>query len=288
MSASGTETALRPTTAKPALLISTLIALSGSALISVAALMMLRNSGSMTEAAASELNHHIAGSFLIFTSVMIMASQLFEEFRPLRFVWPLLFIALGLFLAAWSDAELWPRGPLSWSWLIHHDAEARQHKIYAVLLLAIGVVEFFRARGKLGPTLQRWALPVLAVVGAWLLTMHAHGGTSGLPAGWHPSKDVAQTAPLDPDSTQPMAASEAHHHHGQNTPVSSDPRAHEHTMTPTMRKIQREHFWMTVTGIVFALTKFLADSRSSFSRFMQLCWPTAMACLGVLLIMYRE
>jgi hypothetical protein len=286
MTASGTGTVLRPTSSNPALLFPAILALSGSLLISISAWIALRNSSDMTEAAASELNHHLAGYLLIFMSVMIMASLLFDRFRPLKFAWPLVFIALAIFLAAWSDAEIWPRGPLSWSWLIHHDAEARQHKIYAAILLSIGVVEFLRAHGKLRPRLQLWALPVLATVGVWLLTMHAHGGTSGLPAGWSPSQPLLAAEPKPPSEAMPTSG--AHHHHEQHTPASSSPPAHEHTMTGAMLKIQHEHFWMALVGIVFALSKFLADTRSSFSRFMQYCWPSAMACLGVLLVMYRE
>jgi hypothetical protein len=275
-------TALRPRSNNSAALYSIALALSGCLLIALIGWTSFRDGASMTEAAASELNHHLAGYLLIFMSAMIVASFLSATFLPLRFVWPLFFIVLGLFLAAWSDAEIWPRGPLSWSWLIFHDAEARQHKIYAAILISIGLVEFLRARGKLPPIWQRWTLPVLAVCGAGLLTMHAHGGTSGLPPGWSPAQPVVLAAAPAP------LAMETHHHHEQHGAAPSSPATHEHTMTATMLEIQRQHFWMTLAGIVFALSKFLADSRSSLSRFMRFVWPSAMACLGVLLVMYRE
>jgi hypothetical protein len=236
----------------------------------------------MSEAQASELNHHLAGCILILMAVMAFHGEIYDS--RTRYLWPLLFIALGLFLAAWSDAEIWPRGPLSWSWLIDHDAEARQHKIYAILLISIGTIELFRARGRLAPFVHRWALPALAVCGAWLLTMHAHGGTSGLPAGWTPSQPVALAA-SDATTTVP---SHHDHEHMQHASVPSGPSHHEHVMSATMLKIQREHLWMTITGMIFAMSKLLADSGTSLSRYMRCVWPSAMALLGILLVLYRE
>ena len=63
---------------------------------------------------ASELNHHLAGYALIAIGALVIAGYSSEKFRPLHLIWPFLFVAAGLFLAAWSDAEIWPRGNLSW------------------------------------------------------------------------------------------------------------------------------------------------------------------------------
>jgi len=91
---------------------------------------------------ASELNHHLVGFALIAIGTLAIGGQSSRQFRFLQSVWPFLFVLAGLFLLAWSDKEIWPRGNLNWMWLVHHDAEARQHKIYAILLLAIGVIEY--------------------------------------------------------------------------------------------------------------------------------------------------
>ena len=258
------------------------------------------------EKAASELNHQIAGFALIAIAFLIIAGLAWQKSR-LRFVWPFLFIAMGLFLAAWSDAEIWPRGPLPWTWMIHHDAEARQHKIYALLLIAMGMIEFLAARGKLTLRWQRWSFPVLAVCGAILLTMHSHGGTSGLPPGWQPSQGMPTSPPagpivavLDPVAMQDSAAetehaNHGHHHHGQGTPVAAaeeptTPSNHQghHQMTPEMLRVQRQHLWMMMVGIAVALFKFLADGRFLRNQAVLYLWPGAMAILGVLLVFYRE
>jgi hypothetical protein len=256
------------------------------------------------EKAASELNHQIAGFALIAIAALIIAG-LSSQTSRLRFVWPFLFIAMGLFLAAWSDAEIWPRGPLPWTWMIGHDAEARQHKIYALLLIAMGLIEFLGARGKLTLRWQTWSFPVLAVCGAALLTMHSHGGTSGLPPGWQPSQGVPTSRPvgpivavLEPVAMQDSASQDAthgHHHHGQSMPVAAaetpaTPSGHQehHQMTPEMLRIQRQHLWMTIVGIAVASFKFLADGRFLRNRAVPYLWPAAMAVLGVLLLFYRE
>ena len=84
--------------------------------------MLLTSTVSVTEQdpnkPASELNHHLAGYALIAIGALVIAGYSSEKLRPLQLVWPFLFVAAGLFLAAWSDAEIWPRGNLSWRFLI--------------------------------------------------------------------------------------------------------------------------------------------------------------------------
>src|SRR4029077_4126170 len=67
---------------------------------------------------------------------------------------------------------------LNWAWLLH-DAEARQHKIYAILLIAIGIIEYLRSRAKLSRRWAPWAFPALAIFGGVFLFFHDHGGTAG-------------------------------------------------------------------------------------------------------------
>jgi hypothetical protein len=237
------------------------------------------------EKAASEFNHRVAGIVLVLIGGLVIVGQYSQRLSFLRYAWPLLFVAMGLFLAAWSDAEIWPRGPLSWTWLIDHDTEARQHKIYAVLLLCMAAVEFLRARGKLRSRfLQTWSFPLLALVGAALLGFHVHSGTSGLPQGWNAN----QPAP------QAMTGDQQQHHdhaHGSTT-LAAETATHDHdmhhAMTPEATRIQRQHFWMMLTGIAVAIFKILADGRFFQSRVVLYLWPTFTAILGSLLILYRE
>ena len=259
-------------------------------------------SADAAEKLASERNHQAAGLALIVIGILVIASRWSPRFRFAGYVWTLLFVAMGVFLAAWSDAEIWPRGPLPWTWLIHHDAEARQHKIYAVLLVAMGLVEFLNARGKLSLRWQRWSFPLLALCGAALLTMHSHAGTSGLPPGWsssaeNPRKILAAVEPprfQDSASHVSTLASDTHQHHAHDPAAQSSnapPQNHQHgkhQMTPSMVQIQQQHLWMTLVGIIVAFFKFVADGRFVRHNTVHYIWPGAMAVLGVLLLLYRE
>lgn len=259
--------------------------------------------------AASEQSHVIAGAALITIAAVVIAGSSSQKLRFLLSVWPLVFLAMGLYLLAWSDPEIWPRGPFSWLWMIEHNAEARQHKLYGLLLLALGTVEFLGSRGKLRPRWRTWSFPVLAASGALLLTMHSH--SSGLPKGWHPSQgataSVTQTGPLvavleplprpqDSAKEETGIASNGHQHHDEASAVASAAGAvshagndhRRHHMSPKMQRIQRQHVWMAVLGIAIALFKLLADGRFLRNKAIQYIWPSAVAALGLLLMVYRE
>jgi hypothetical protein len=256
--------------------------------------------------AASELSHQIAGAALIAIAALVIAGRSSRKLGFLLSLWPLVFVALGLYLLVWSDPEIWPRGPFSWLWMIEHNAEARQHKLYALLLLALGTVEFLSARGKLTLRWQTWSFPVLAAFGALLLTLHSH--SSGLPKGWHPSNVAPvsagaagpEVALLEPPARQDLArqesnvASNGHHSHGEAmssvaaAPLPASDGHQQHQMSPKMQRIQRQHVWMAILGTMIAVFKFLADSRLLKSRAIPYIWPSAVAILGVLLMVYRE
>lgn len=232
---------------------------------------------------ASELNHHIAGMFLIAIGLGLILSERFRKLEWLRWLPPVLFIAAGLFLAVWSDDEIWPRGALSWSWLLHHDAEARQHKLYALLLAALGVIEGM----KLVPRLRRpWlkvAFPALCIIGGIALLFHHHSGEVAL----------AKLAPAS------VTAGTSHHHHppaaGMDNPSvpaaadsSSTSHSHEHGLTGVAAKIQREHAWFAVVGFWAAFFKFLYDSARPPARVPRYLWANSLILLGSLLLLYTE
>jgi hypothetical protein len=265
----------------------------------------------------SELNHHIAGYFLIAIGVMVICGRKYERLRFLQRLWPLLFIGAGLFLAAWSDDEIWPRGDLSWLWLIAHDAEARQHKIYALLLLAIGLVEYLRAHGRLSRRWATWLFPCLAVFGGVLLFFHDHGGhgTHGpvMPSLTPAAMDEGHSGALHPaamyrhisadsGSLPRMNMHEHRHQPDLNTPSRSSAsnelqqgpespsdgiHPHNHVMTGAMLKIEQQHMWFAILGFCIALLKYL-DDRRPFGQVSRYPWAHCMIALGVLLVLYAE
>lgn len=245
---------------------------------------------------ASEMNHHIAGILLVAIGLSVIGSGYHRSLAWLRWLPPILFVAAGLFLAAWSDNEIWPRGNLGWSWLLHHDAEAFQHKLYALLLIVLGAVEAVQATPKLR---RRWlslVFPVLCVIGAASLFFHQHSGdvVAGV---------IAQSAPAS--STGPFASAVAYQpvSHGSGpfpasgsfgrpdvAGISSAQHHdhHDHHPMGSAAKIQTEHAWFAVVGFLVALLKFLYDTARPPARVLQFFWGNSVILLGILLLLYTE
>jgi drug/metabolite transporter (DMT)-like permease len=130
----------------------------------------------------SEFNHHLAGFFVIFAGVFILAESTLAKRWPLVcYVWPTCFLAAGFFLLVFSDTEMWPFGPQTPWYAITHEAEDLQHKIFSIILLSIGYVELQRARGQWRVPWATWLFPVLGVAGAILLLFHVHSGNMQAP-----------------------------------------------------------------------------------------------------------
>jgi hypothetical protein len=263
----------------------------------------------------SEWNHHIAGYALIASAVLYVVGLSIPRLTWARSSWILLLVAAAIFLGVWSDKEIWPRGTLNWMWLIHHDAEARQHKIYAILLLVIGLVEYFRQSGRLSRAWSTWAFPTLAFLGACLLLMHTHGGHSGLPAGWDDADKrtkvlhLASLGPMRPqtDGAQSNLASLHDDHMGrmpqQAMPMpmskqdttelkraghSGGSEHHHHNAIAGTAHVEQQHLWFAVVGVALALFKWVDDGQFWRSKFSTFLWPCSMLTLGVLLALYTE
>jgi len=262
--------------------------------------------------APSEFNHHVAGWALIGVGFLVLVSFLYPNLGGLRYFWPALFLLMGLFLFLWSDAEIWPRGNMTWTWLLHHDHEAGQHKIYALLLVAIGLIEYLRAHGFLNHFWRAWAFPILAIIGAALLLIHDH--TAGGGANSPEARSYLINPALGPDGnprvhqvSDPMSGMDhsmtdmdhssmigegskvAHFSMlGKDTALINTSSGHHHHMTPSMLLVEREHFWFMIVGLGVALFKLVSDGELWRRRFVPYVWPGGMMLLGVLLVLYRE
>src|SRR6266446_6069147 len=82
--------------------------------------------------------------------------------------------ASGIFLLILSDTELWPFGSQSWYFGLTHHAEVLQHKVFAVLLLSLGLIELQRERGALKAGWSDWVFPIVAAAGSLMLFFHDH------------------------------------------------------------------------------------------------------------------
>jgi hypothetical protein len=125
----------------------------------------------------SEFNHHLAGFFVVLAGIFILAEpRLSVRWPSVRYAWPVCFLLAGIFVLVYSDTELWPFGPQSWFYGLSHHMEVRQHKSFALILLAVGVIEFLRARGTLKAAWAGWVFPFVAIAGSIILLFHEHRG----------------------------------------------------------------------------------------------------------------
>jgi putative copper resistance protein D len=125
----------------------------------------------------SEFNHHLAGFFVVVAGVFMLFQGEFEKrWSETKYVWPASFLVSGVFLLVWSDTELWPFGHRQWLEALQNNREVLQHKTYAVLLLALGIIEWLRTSGKLKAMWSNWVFPAMAIGGSVLLLFHEHEG----------------------------------------------------------------------------------------------------------------
>lgn len=273
---------------------------------------------------SSEMNHHIAGIFLVAIGLSVIWSKN-DKSRPwLKWLPPVLFIGAGLFLAAWSDDEIWPRGNLSWLWLLRHDAEARQHKLYALLLIVFGIVEYVQSNPRLRKPWLKMAFPVLCVIGGASLFFHHHSGmTVSANTMDHSAHHVS--AAQDANSNCQSASGavpvnpQDHHHdvtehgasergiaehsvaaHGaaeianacpSNTAQadsSSMTEGHSHAHMGAGANVQRQHAWFAIVGFCVAIFKFLHDVGRPRVRVSHTLWANGVIVLGILLLIYVE
>jgi len=137
----------------------------------------------------SEGNHHLAGLFVALSGLFILTQSKFaKKFPAMEYAWPACFLLSGLFILVYSDTELWPFGPKPWIQGTITNPEVIQHKIFAVLLLGVGLIETGRVRKWLRAVWAAWVFPVLAVVGSFLLLFHSHS------AGMHGPNHMAVMA----------------------------------------------------------------------------------------------
>lgn len=135
------------------------------------------------DAQGSEFNHHLAGLILFLAGVILLAEErLAKLWPPSRYVWPICFLAAGLFVLVFSDAEIWPLGPQAPWYALSHSVEDLQHKSFAIILLGLGYVELQRVRGRFKGVWSALFFPVVAISGAILLLFHVHGGDMSAPS----------------------------------------------------------------------------------------------------------
>jgi hypothetical protein len=137
--------------------------------------------GSVDGIAYSQFNHHLAAAFVLLIGLSeLLAVLALRSLAWTRFLLPAAMLAAGGYLLGWSDHDAWPIGSLSFAQtFLADDPEIQQHKLYAVLLLGVGMGEASRWSGQITGPRGALLLPILAICGGLLLFVHDHGHYPG-------------------------------------------------------------------------------------------------------------
>lgn len=133
--------------------------------------------GSTEGVAYSELNHHLAGLFVLLIGFSEMAQALRSpSLGWARMLLPVALLGMATFLLVWSDHEAWPIGSLSFAeTFLGNDHEILQHKAYGLLALTVGLIEWYRRLDRVTHLGWLVPLPLFAMIGGMMLFTHSHG-----------------------------------------------------------------------------------------------------------------
>ena len=120
----------------------------------------------------SEYNHHWAGLVVLAAGVFAFAAR----FPGQRWAsnWPLLFLALAVFIVLRGDPDTWPLGPRPF-WASFAEPEVLEHRLFAALIAAFAFFEWAVETGRVASQRAALVFPAICAAGGALLLLHMHG-----------------------------------------------------------------------------------------------------------------
>lgn len=119
----------------------------------------------------SEYNHHWAGLLVLLIGVFATIERTGRA--PWARHWPLLFLALSVFILVRADPEVWPLGALGPIESLK-DPEVVQHRLFAILTAAFAGFEWRVRNGRSHARVAALVFPLLMMAGGVLLLTHTH------------------------------------------------------------------------------------------------------------------
>jgi putative copper resistance protein D len=121
----------------------------------------------------SEYNHHWAGLIVLAIGVLALSATRFRWAKN----WPIVFLALAVFLLIRADPENWPLGPHGF-WESFQVAEVAQHRMFVLLIVLFAAFEWAVQTGRIDRSRAGLVFPLVCAVGGALLLTHSHSITN--------------------------------------------------------------------------------------------------------------
>jgi len=129
------------------------------------------NENDANDRAWSEYNHHWAGLIVLVAGLLALLAR--SKRFPWAHHWPLLFIALAVFIILRADPENWPLGPRPF-WASFSSPDVLQHRMYALLITAFAIFEWAVETGRVKSRISSYVFPLMCAAGGALLLTHSH------------------------------------------------------------------------------------------------------------------
>jgi len=123
-----------------------------------------------------EFNHHVGGVIVLVLAALTLIEVLENSVaKAIRLAWPVCLIVIGFYNVILSDRFAWPIEP---STLVENlsDPEVLQHKILAVMVLALGFIELLRRLQLVTSTMWLYLFYGLALLNGGILLAHDFAG----------------------------------------------------------------------------------------------------------------
>ncbi|MGB5085564.1 MAG: CopD family protein [Methylocystis silviterrae] len=128
---------------------------------------------SPADIAWAEMNHHLAGVFVVLMGVFALLER-HRRTAPVVRHWPLLFLLLGGILVIRADETAWPLGPIGFFESLR-DPQIVQHKVITILIATFAIFEWQVRRGRFKSDWPAFVFPITTgAAAAFLLTHYGH------------------------------------------------------------------------------------------------------------------
>ena len=118
-----------------------------------------------------EFNHHVGGLVVLGLAGLTWLELLEIGPAAVKLAWPSCLILIGLYNVVLSDRFAWPIGSTGLIETLSHP-EMRQHKVLAVMVLTLGLLELLRRLGRVTHRAWLYLFYSLALLTAGILLVH--------------------------------------------------------------------------------------------------------------------